>query len=426
MKKLVLITLLVALATVAAFGGGQSEAADSEQQKEITIWTLWSDPQSVDGNSRAWFKALAEAEAAYPDITFRHDSADPESYKTKIKTAVAANEIPDIFYVWGAGFAQPFVEADKILAIDQYLDDQGIRDRMVGGAEANFVYGGETYGVPFGMQIASLYVNGELFDEYGLEYPETFEELMGVSKTFRENGVTPIVVGEKDLWPGMFWYDVLALRTAGAELSTQALKGEVSFDRPEFIAAAQGVIDLVESGAFDEDAFALSRDESEIAFLQGDAAMYFMGSWFNGSIYSDQSQVAGKIDAIRFPVVEGGRGTRNQFFGGAGEGFMINAETDSPELAVEIMALLAEEMAQESYLIGSGLPTFQVDVAEDAELNKLTRQVAEMTNDAEDMVIWWDVFLTGDAATTHKNLVAELFAGSMTAEEYASEMAKIQ
>lgn len=425
MKRIMGILLLGSMVIFGLFAGGEAEVEESTG-KEITIWTLWSDPQSVDGNSRAWFKALEAAEAAFPDVAIKHDGADPESYKTKIKTAVAANEIPDIFYAWGAGFAQPFVEAEKVLPIDSMMDSQGIHDRLVSGTEANFVYDGETYGLPFGMQVASLYVNRELFEKNGLEYPKTFDDLVEVSKSFRSKGITPIVVGEKDLWPGMFWYDVLALRTAGAELSTRALKGEVTFDRPEFIEAAEKVAELMEVGAFDDSIFALSRDESEVAFLQGDAAMYFMGSWFSGSIYSDQSTVAGKVDAIPFPLVEDGKGNINEFFGGAGEGFMVNAETEDPDLAVEIMAFLAENMARESYILGSGLPTFKVEVPADVELNDLTLQIADMTSSAEAMVIWWDVFLTGDAATTHKNLVAEVLAGVITPEEFAEEMAKVQ
>ncbi|MFP4444180.1 MAG: extracellular solute-binding protein [Spirochaetia bacterium] len=426
MKRFFFMGLAVILTAGFVFAGGQQDGDAADAEKEITIWTLWSDPQSIDANSRAWFKALDAAETEFPNVTFKHDSADPESYKTKIKTAVAANEVPDIFYVWGAGFAQPFVDAGKILQIDSYLDSQGIRERLVGGSEANFIYDGKTYGLPFGMQIASLYCNRELFNQNGLEYPETYDELISAVKTFRDNDITPIIVGEKDLWPGMFWYDVLALRTAGAELCNQALRGEVTFDRAEFIDAARKLVNLVEAEGFDENMFSLSRDESEIAFLQGDAAMYFMGSWFNGSIYSDQSSVAGKIDAIRFPVVSGGKGDKNEFFGGAGEGFMIDSETDDPDLAVEIMAFLAENMARESYILGSGLPTFKVELPDDVELNQLTLQVADLTESAEAMVIWWDVFLTGDAATTHKNLVAELFGGTITPEEYAEEMAKIQ
>lgn len=39
--------------------------------------------------------------------------------------------------------------------------------------------------------------NQELFDQYGLEIPETMDDLYQVSEVFNENGITPLALGEK-------------------------------------------------------------------------------------------------------------------------------------------------------------------------------------------------------------------------------------
>ena len=59
--------------------------------------------------------------------------------------------------------------------------------------------------------------NQELFDQYGLKIPETMDEMYEVSKVFVENGITPVSLGEKDKWPGLFPFGILALRYGGVD-----------------------------------------------------------------------------------------------------------------------------------------------------------------------------------------------------------------
>ena len=62
-------------------------------------------------------------EQANPDVQIKVETVENERYKTKIKTAFATNELPDIFYSWGGGFSKPFIESGKVLSLNQYIDD---------------------------------------------------------------------------------------------------------------------------------------------------------------------------------------------------------------------------------------------------------------------------------------------------------------
>ena len=91
----------------------------------------------------------------------------------------------------------------------------------------------------------------------------------------KENGIVPLAVGQKDLWPGMWYYNQIALRMAGPTMVVDALNKKASFDSEPFIKAAEKLQELVEIGAFDPNVLAISRDESEVDFFSGKAAMYY-------------------------------------------------------------------------------------------------------------------------------------------------------
>ncbi|MBI9098741.1 MAG: extracellular solute-binding protein, partial [Spirochaetaceae bacterium] len=258
LKKCLAVLMLAMLAVSTVSATGQQEAP-ADGPTTINVWTLWTETTD-DVNAVAFHKALESAKTDLPNIIIEHDATENEAYKTKIKTAMAADEVPDVFFAWGAGFVKPFIEAGKVVPLDSYLND-GTADRIKGGANTNFTFDGKTYGLTFSQWVASLYCNKELFDKYNVKMPDTYEELLEAVKVFKANGIIPITVGEKDKWPGMFWQNAFAIRTAGADASNAALAGNASFDTPAFARSAELLSELVEAGGFVEGALGLSYDE---------------------------------------------------------------------------------------------------------------------------------------------------------------------
>ena len=147
---------------------------------------------------------------------------------------MAVNEAPDIFFSWGAGFSKPFVKADNVLALDDYISD-GTKEKIAAGTLDNFIFDGKIYGLPMYTWSGILYCNKELFDANDVKIPDTYDELLKAVNTFNEKDIIPITCGEKERWPGMFFQNILAIRTAGVKLSNQALNKEASFDQPQFV-----------------------------------------------------------------------------------------------------------------------------------------------------------------------------------------------
>lgn len=387
----------------------------------LEMWDIWS--ADSDSNKKPFEKAVSDWNADNPDVIIHAEATENETYKTKIRTAVAVNEMPDIFYTWGAGFAEPFVDAGKVLPLDEYLND-GTKEKLVPGTLDYFTYDGKIYGLPIYMIAGVFYCNAELFNRYKVKIPDTFDELLAAVKVFKDNGITPMAVGEKDGWPGMFYQNILAIRTAGAKLCNEALNNQASFNRPEFVESAESLRELIKAGAFDKECMNMTRDEAESDFKDGKCAMYYNGSWVAGSLDEAGCPVKGKIVVKNFPVLQGSEGDPNGFLGGAIDTFMVSADTAYKDEAVRALKTIDEDFCKESYLSGASQPAWKVHVDE-SKLSPLAVDVSELTKSSTGFVLAWDTFLTASDAQTHINLIADIFAGACTPEEFAEKMQKL-
>lgn len=395
--------------------------ATTDEEITLNVWHLWT--TESDGNAVSFSKALEMYKKDHPNVTIEIDATENEAYKTKIKTAISANEAPDVFFSWGAGFSQPFVEAGQVLPIEENLSADALKN-LQRSATGNFTYDGKLYGLPFISWVGVLYCNEEMFKDAGVKVPDTMEELMTAIDAFNAKGIVPITVGAKDAWNAMFFQNIATVRTAGVELSTLALQKKADFNQQAFVDGAQIVTDLVNAKAFDPSALAFTYDEAKIAFLNGESPMMYMGSWLAGEIQNPElSQVKDKVVAKNFPGLNGGK-YNNEFLGGAIDGLLVSANTEHPKEAAEFVAYITEKMSRESFLQGAGIPTWNVDVTGET-IDPLVQQIVDLSATSEGYLVAWDTYLSGADVTTHLSLVQEIFAGVKTPQEFAEGMQTI-
>ncbi|MEA4928346.1 MAG: extracellular solute-binding protein [Candidatus Limiplasma sp.] len=417
-SRILAFTLVLTMGLSLALGG-----AVAQEKKTLNVWNLWT--TESDANAKSFNIVLKQWQALHPDVDVVIDATENEAYKTKIKTAMAANEVPDVFFAWGGGFAKPFVEAGQVLALDDYLAD-GTKDRLLGGALDNVTYDGKTYGLTFIQWVGTLYCNKEMFDANGITIPTTNDELLAAVAAFKAKGIVPITVGAKDGWPAMFFQNVYAVRTAGAQLCNEALSGAATFNAPEFVQSAKYLDDLVKAGGFDPGALALSYDEATLPFLAGQVPMIYQGSWLAGEIQDPTlSQVVDKVVGVNWPSIADGKGEATQILGGAIDCLMVSNNAKEKDLAVDFVKYITENMSRESFKLGAGIATWKIDMT-GIEVSPLVQNIIDFAAKSTGSVLAWDTFLSGEAAERHKSLVQEIFAGQLTPEDFATEMAKLQ
>lgn len=397
----------------------QQVAAD----KTITLklWHVWA--AESESNRKPFLKVLDNYLTAYPNSELEIDETEAQTYQTKIKTTAAANELPDVFYYQGGGLLKNFVNADKILCLDEYLKD-GTMDRIMPGTLVNMTYGGKVYALPYTLACAVFFVNRELFEQNGIKIPETYNELVTAVKAFRAKGITPMTMGGKDLWPITQYFDIMALRDAGYQTCKDALNKKVSFEDPGILDAATKFQELVKLKAFNEGALGITRDESEVPFYEGKIPMYVNGNWTCGNINKDGSKVKGKILALKFPLIEGGKGDINDFTGGAADVFCASSSTQYKDEAANCVKYITENHSREAFLAGAGMPTWKFEFDE-AKIDPLTIQVVNNTKKAKSFTLWWNSSLESKDSELYQNELVKLFALKVTPEEFCKDMQKM-
>lgn len=394
--------------------GGGNDAA-----KETTI-TLWSIATESDSFHTAYADAIKDFETSHPGVKVVHETFENESYKTKIKSAVAANELPDVFYTWAGGFSQPFVDSGKVLDLTSYYANY--KEDLSEAAVANITYDGKVYGSTIVTPVSAMWYNQKIFKENNLEAPATWDDFVNVCTTLKAAGVTPIATSAKDKWVLAMLHDGLTLKSVGPEkLQKTLLKQGGSYSDPDFLLSAQKIKELSDIGAFIDGAAALSNDEASAEFYAGKAAMYFTGSWMGGSIMTDAADPT-DFSVAPIPVVNDKNAKLTDFMGGGADSLMVAASTKDADLSAEFAFEVTKGISKYAYLSGAGIPAWKVNY-DDSTVPELTKKVTEYANSATSFTLWFDTLLESEDANEYLALLQKLYLGSITPEDFQKEMA---
>lgn len=425
MKRRLLSVVLaasMAAAMLAGCGSGSSEEDGSSAQKDgdgkptISVFTDYveSNSESVAVNFN---KALEQTKEHFADkYNIESEAVAIESYKEKIKAMVAADETPDIFMTWGAGFMESFVDAGKVEAIDDYMSDDA-KNSIQTGALDMFEFDGKTYGLTANKWVGALYCNTALFEENDLEIPTTFDELIEVCKAFREKGIQPIALGAKDQWPCQQYINEFVIQLAGTEEANKMAFKEESMDNEYVAQACDYVIEMINAGAFNDGAMGLSNEEAYAAFTRGENPMMYTNSNYSSQAITDDSAIKDSVTAVRFPLLDGADTT--QYFGGSIDGLCMSSKCEYPEETYEVMEYLVNAWAEAD----GGLVTWEVSDEAKEKVNFLDKEILDYSSNATGYSLAWDTLLDSNDAQTWLDLVSEVYAGNITSgEDFAKQL----
>lgn len=420
MKQLGSLLLCVAMASQMMI------CAQAEEEKEDVTLTIWH--QSVVDTDPVKIiieESVEEYHKLHPNVTIEQDGVTGEQYKTKIKTAFAAGEAPDIAYMFSGGsFVKPYIDAGYLLPIDEYLSEE-TKEKILPGMIEQGSFDGKVYALPTITFLANLYCNTQMFEDAGAKIPTTWDELLDACEKLNAAGYTPILMGEKDRWPGMYWYDILAARTAGNAAIEEAFADPSKFNTEPFIEAARKLQELVEAGAFNDNMMSMSYDEMVEGFAAGQGAMIFQANWVHPSFMAESAATKDNVTCVPFPVIEGAAGSITEFSGGTTDGYYINANCEHPEEAVAYLEYLSEKIGVQGYQMGAGLPCWDTSEADTSELSVLDNESAALMETGTSYIGWWDNILSAEDSETYKDLLAQLMAMKITPEEFAESMSKL-
>lgn len=409
------IVLLLAGCSGSEEGGGEAANSDDTVVKFMHLWPEGSSKQ----HNLIVKDIITEFEAANQGVKVETEILSNEQYKEKLKVLSASNELPDVGMTWAAGFMDPYVKGNMFAPLDDLIEP----DSFVSGTTEAYAVDETTYGLPLELNIAPVFYNKHIFEEYNLEVPETYEEFQAIVKTLSENGVTPITLGNKDRWTGSMWYMYLADRIGGPQVITDAINREGTFEDPALVQAAEEIQSLVDMDAFVKGFNGLSNDEAKGPFMNNQAAMYLMGSWELPNYTTNEDvpqEFRDSIGFFKFPAVNGGKGDINSFVGGPGVGLFVSENSEVKEEAKEFVKFFVEKWGERSVTGAGVIPATKVDTAS-IELPQMYIDVLNELNAASNITLYADVQMSAAVAQEHLNLIQSLFGKEISPEQFAKE-----
>lgn len=332
MKKRVLAIMMAITLAAGSLAGcsGGSKSGDSKEDIVIKVAGRYSNDTPTEKYYRQKVEEFNEMDNG---IKVEMDNISTEAdYIDKLRTSFANGDIPNVFVEYGGSRCLDYLEADALVDLKPYLDenDSEWRNQFYDSMWAATEYEGYegTYAVPFGSYFILLYYNKALFEEAGVQPPETLDELMVVCEKLKEKGILPFQIGGKESYRFGHLNNNLIIKTLGIDAVDQLASRELSYDSSEMIQTYQFIADMLENGYLGEDILDTDATAENVAFTEGKAAMHYDGSWFAANEFSDP-EIYNNIGVIPFPY--GDESCKYYAQGGAADLFYVSKLNKSEE-----------------------------------------------------------------------------------------------
>lgn len=413
-RSLALLSLLVILAaSLAACSNGTSAGSG---KVTINWWHInTTDPLKTD-----WQTLANQYMASHPNVTIKITVIENDPFKTKLNTAMQAGTPPDIFQSWGGGVLQQYARAGLMKDITADLQKDGWGDSFSSAALNLYGYNGKYYGVPWDVGAVGFWYNKALFARAGIQQPPaTWADFLADIAKLKVAGITPIALGEKDKWPGAFYWEYLAVRLGGKDAFDKAYnRNGGAFTDPTFVQAGQYLQQLVALQPFQNGFLGAGYDTDERPLMgNSKAAMELMGQWAPSNNAASATDKKGpEFGFFPFPTLPDQKGTPTDVLGG-GNGFGIGKNAP-PETVDFVKFLTSAENQRAEAKKGALLPP--VKAALDGVTDPNLQAVAQLVSTASYYQLYYDQFMSPAVGNTVNDQTQALFAGSATPQAAAA------
>lgn len=356
-----------------------------------------------------WYPKYKEA---FPNFDVEFD-LQSTGYPDKLAVACAGGDIPDVFWCFNSTPIETGSALDltDLIAEDGFLNNYKIADPLrpySDGRIYSLQTGADNYYLP------TIWYNKTIFEEVGVEVPETYGEFLDVCEKIKAAGYIPVAM--TSTWPFELRMQELSI-TIDPEAMLKVINKEMSWNDPTMLATVKKFQTLLENGVFSEDVGTLSWDGACELFNSEAAAMWMEPTWGLGSITLDQE----KIDFFMMPTDSGEKNILG--YGSYGTGYCVSSETEQTKQALMLAEWITKqdaiyfEQQGNSVSYNTGLET---------EVSELMAKHNAIFENPEyhismDVASFWGA----EAAAVYQEQCSLMMAGEISAEEFCANMAEV-
>jgi len=358
-----------------------------------------------------WFPSMVQQmldqfHADHPGIHVFY-TPDPESFEEKMLADMQAGTAPDVFQACCGFFPilaqqgytldlRPYVEAD--------LDQATIDDWDPAQYRAFFTQDGQQYGLPKYHGALALYYNRDLFDEYGIDYPDQGWDHDDYLATMKRLTLDRDGDGETDLWGSMLdvsWDRIqVHVNGWGGHFVDPDDPTLCRVCEPESLAA----MEWIRARMWDDRVMATSRDAQNLstrqAFVNRRIAMVEDGSWALKDILTGADF---RVGVAPFPAGPARRVTL-----ATTDGFGIYADTRHPDAAWELLKFLTS--------MEYGRAMARANFLQPARASLVDEWVEFIRGEFPGKITDWDILAFADGHVKGYSVTSEIFANMAAAK----------
>ncbi len=319
---------------------------------------------------------------------------------------------------------QPWIDNEKPVKTPDWFDyDDFIPSLRYVNEDLN----GDAFAMPATGECAVMAYREDLFEKYGLSYPETWQDVLETAKFFNEqeiyeNGVRVygFVMRGRAAFGGANFPVPLVGFNWGAKLFDYDTQKAV-WQSQEAIDSVQFLIDLCKYG--NPQISSLSATEAISSFAQGEAAMCIEVTALMPVVENpESSNIAGKVHYEPVP-----QGPANDFNTLSGAGLSMSSQTKNKDAAYAFMMWMLGKANENIYIENGGVVVRQGLLESRADMFPYFNAAIKGFEQAERMVeagydgqpkTKWTMAFTNAFA----KYGSAAFAGQMTAEEAVEAM----
>lgn len=327
--------------------GNQSEKTETEEKKEDIVLRVASRYSNDNPDENYYRQKVEEFNALDNGITVEMDNISTEAdYFDKIRTAFANGDVPNVFLEYGGSRTIDYLEADALVDLKPYLEENNNEwyNQFYESMWSETKYEEEgydgIYAVPFKSYFVALFYNKDLFEQAGLEPPTTMDEMLAACETFKEKGILPLQVGEKDAYRFGHFHNNLIIKGLGIDAVDKLASRELAYDSDEMLQTYQTMVDMVDKGYFGEAILDMDSAAENAAFLSGNVAMHYDGTWFiPNELFG--TEFYDKVGVVPFPY--GDESCKTYAQGGASDLFYVtklNKSEEEIEASIEFLKFI--------------------------------------------------------------------------------------
>ena len=297
-------------------GGGDASGEAAAELEEgdgtIEVTSLWG------GAEAEAFQAVLDAFTEEHGIEVEY-SAVRQDYSTVLNNRIAQNDAPDVAIIPGIGFVRSFARDDLLIPFSELgIDVADIEGNYAPGILDVGTINDELVALMVKLNSKStVWYKPDSFEENGYEVPATFEDMVTLSQTMVDDGLTPWAVGASDSWTLTDWFEVTYLKQHGEEAYDTLFSPEGNWTDQtvlDTVATITEIIneDFVAGGIDGALATAFVDGIGQVFSENADAQLYYEGGFVGGIALGDVNpdlEIGTGIDFFDFPTV-----------GGSGEG----------------------------------------------------------------------------------------------------------